>query len=210
MNFTAQVRLAARVTVQQVTCRTSPTGECGKLLAVPERGQASCLSRCWFSASKIFNFLKMLTREISTTCRSPSKWKSWLKTLLWLSHLCFFSGKALLQHIWTFIQEKEKRYELKKLHALWSNLRQEYFWFDSCNYLLCMFWVGQSRNTPHGQSSDDTIILRKYLNLEVEVGMQRDEAPLKVKDLIDRFPSPLLLCESLFQAILTRRNFEKF
>ena len=154
-SVTSQVRLAARVTVQQVTCRTSPTGECGKLLAVPERGQASCLSRCWFSASKIFNFLKMLTREISTTCWSPSKWKSWLKTLLWLSRLCFVSGKALLQHIWTFIQEKKKRYELKRLHALRSNLRQEYFWFDSCNYLLCMFWVGQSRNTPHGQSSDD-------------------------------------------------------
>ena len=143
------------MTVQQVTCRTSPTGECGKLLAVPERGQASCLSRCWFDASKIYNFLKMLTREISTTCRSPSKWKSCLKILQWLSHLCFFSGKALLQHVWTFIQEKEKRYELKRLHALWSNLRQEYFWFDSCNYLLCMFWVGQSRNTPHGQSLDD-------------------------------------------------------
>ena len=125
------------MTVQQVTCRTSPTGECGKLLAVPERGQASCLSRCWFNTSKIFNFLKMLTREISTTCRSPSKWKSWLKTLLWLSHLCFFSGKALLQHIWTFIQEKEKCYELKRLHhALWSNLRQEYFCFDSYNYLF--------------------------------------------------------------------------
>ena len=101
------VRLAARVTVQQVTCRTSPTGECGKLLAVPERGQASCLSRCWFNTSKIFNFLKMLTREMSTTCRSPSKWRSCLKILQWLSHLCFFSGKALLQHIWTFIQEKE-------------------------------------------------------------------------------------------------------
>ena len=32
-----------------------------------------------------------------------------------------------------------------------------------------------------------TTILRKYLNLEVEVGMQGDEAPFKVKDLIDRF-----------------------
>ena len=168
------------MTVQQVTCRTSPTGECGKLLAVPERGQASCLSRCWFSASKIFNFLKMLTREISTTCRSPSKWKSCLKILLWLSHLCFFSGKALLQHVWTFIQEKEKRYELKRLHALWSNLRQEYFWFDSYIYLLLYSESGKIW-TPLMEKAWTTTILRKYLNLEVEVGIQGDEAPFKSK-----------------------------
>ena len=128
----------------------------------------------------------MLTREISTTCRSPSKWKSCLKILQWLSHLCFFSGKALLQHIWTFIQEKEKRYELKRLHALWSNLRQEYFWFDSYNYLLLYSESGKIW-TPLMEKARTTTILRKYLNLEVEVGMQGDEAPFKVKDLIDRF-----------------------
>ena len=32
-----------------------------------------------------------------------------------------------------------------------------------------------------------TPTLRKYLNVEVEVGMQRHEGPFNVKDLIDRF-----------------------
>ena len=198
------------MTVQQVTCRTSPTGECGKLLAVPERGQASCLSRCWFNTSKIFNFLKMLAREISTTCRSPSKWKSWLKTLLWLSHLCFFSGKALLQHIWTFIQEKEKCYELKRLHALWSNLRQEYFWFDSYNYLLLYSESGKIWTRLMDKAWKRTI-LRKYLNVEVEVGMQWDEGPFKVKDLIDRFHHLcffLSACLKQFHLAEISRNFK--
>ena len=188
------------MTVQQVTCRTSPTGECGKLLAVPERGQASCLSRCWFDTSKIYNFLKMLTREISTTCRSPSKWKSCLKILQWLSHLCFFSGKALLQHIWTIIQEKE----LKRLHALWSNLRQEY------NYLLLYSESGKVE-TRLMDKARTTTILRKYLNLEVEVGMQGDEAPFKVKDLIDRFHHlcfSLSACLKRFHLAELSRNFK--
>ena len=149
------VRVSARDSVQQVTCRTSPTGECGKLLAVPERGQASCLSRCWFNTSKIFNFLKMLAREISTTCRSPSKWKSWLKTLLWLSHLCFFSGKALLQNNLNIYPGEGEMLRAEKIACFVKQLETRVLLIWQLQLFTSIFWVGQNMNTPHGQSVEE-------------------------------------------------------
>ena len=56
-----------------------------------------------------------------------------------------------------------------------------------------------------------TTILRKYLSVEVEVGMQRDEGPFKVKDLIDRFHHLccfLSACLKRFHLAKISRNFE--
>ena len=47
------------------------------------------------------------------------------------------------------------------------------YWYEHASWTKLASWT--------------TTTLRKYLNLEVEVGMQGDEAPFKVKDLIDRF-----------------------
>ena len=56
-----------------------------------------------------------------------------------------------------------------------------------------------------------TTILRKYLSVEVEVGMQRDEGPFKVKDLIDRFHHLcffLSACLKRFHLAEISRNFK--
>ena len=56
-----------------------------------------------------------------------------------------------------------------------------------------------------------TTILRKYLSVEVEVGMQWDEGPFKVKDLIDRFHHLcffLSACLKRFHLAEISRNFK--
>jgi len=56
-----------------------------------------------------------------------------------------------------------------------------------------------------------TTILRKYLNVELEFGMQRDEGPFKVKDLIDRFHHLyffLSACLKRFHLAEISRNFK--
>ena len=53
--------------------------------------------------------------------------------------------------------------------------------------------------------------LRKYLIVEVEVGMQWDEGPFKVKDLIDRFHHLcffLSACLKRFHLAEISRNFK--
>ena len=84
-----QVRLAVRDSVQQVTCRTSPTGECGKLLAVPNRGRASRLWHCYLFVSKFCKFWKY-----ASMTKLFSKWYAASFRKFWIdSNLFLFSHR---------------------------------------------------------------------------------------------------------------------
>ena len=127
--------------MQQVTCRTSPTGECGKLIAVPNRGRASRWEHCYLIVSNFCTFWKYASKtKLCSKWYAASFRKFWIDSNLFLFSNRFYGivltcDEEKATAWWTILQKniekKKQSWELKNLRASRGNLRQTnipFFW----------------------------------------------------------------------------------